>query len=161
MAPSLVGKMFTCTWFGLGWVGVATESKWGDTVVSNAAGHECSDIHAKAWTEHLPCDVWSPSLLPSFTYVLCNDFEIVSWDNMLSRCHCHLGDIYRKRHAVMCKRALHPGSLIQTSTDEIAGCSMRDIPSNCPNKAIQSQIRQVKWLDSGQFNWQSWRGCWR
>jgi hypothetical protein len=74
---------------------------------------------------------------------------VVCWMNLglgcrprtttMKNCPLVVGSSY-----VTCKRALHPGSLIQTSTDEIAGCSMRDISSNCPNKAIQSQIWQVK-----------------
>jgi hypothetical protein len=49
--------------------------------------------------EHLPGDVRSLSLIPSFTYILCNNFEIVSWDNVSLRCHCHSGDVYREQHA--------------------------------------------------------------
>jgi hypothetical protein len=50
------------------------------------------------------------------------------------------------RHGVTRKCDLHPGSPIQTSTDGIAGCSMRDdVCQVMPDVPIYFLIRKVLW----------------
>jgi len=118
------------------------------------------------WTEHLPGDVRSLSILPSFTYILCNNFEIVSWDNVLLRCHCHLGDVYLERRAEGTACSYGTYTLVSSQRQAIVNTltsyqSTRTKGAHILERLVISRIgdEQVKTMQSTPTA--RWNGGWR